>query len=43
MRELSRPRPGLHVAIDVLFPPFKTTIDDPAYPEKLTVTGQWYD
>jgi hypothetical protein len=43
LRDLSRPRPGLHVAIDVLFPPFKTTIDDPAYPEKRTVTGQWYD
>jgi hypothetical protein len=38
-----RPRRGLHVGIDVLFPPFKTTIDDPAYPEKRTITGQWYD
>lgn len=35
--------PGLHVAIDVLFPPFKTTIDDPLYPEKRTVVGQWFD
>jgi hypothetical protein len=38
-----RPQRGLHVGIDVLFPPFKTTIDDPAYPEKRTITGQWYD
>ena len=31
------------IIVDVLFPPFKTTIDDPAYPDKPTVTGQWYD
>jgi hypothetical protein len=31
------------IIVDVLFPPFKTTIDDPAYVEKKTVTGQWYD
>jgi hypothetical protein len=43
LRDLTKPNPGLRVAIDVLFPPFKTTIDDPAYPEKKTVTGQWYD
>jgi hypothetical protein len=43
LRDLTRPQPGLRVAIDVLFPPFKTTIDDPAYPEKRTVVGQWYD
>lgn len=41
--EAVRPQPGLHVGIDVLFPPFRTTIDDPAYPEKKTITGQWYD
>ena len=41
--DLIRPQPGLHVAIDCLFPPFKTTIDDPLYPEKKTVIGQWYD
>jgi hypothetical protein len=41
--ELTRPQPGLHVSIDVLFPPFRTTIDDPLYPEKRTITGQWYD
>lgn len=43
LQDLTRPQPGLRVAIDVLFPPFKTTIDDPAYPEKRTVVGQWYD
>ena len=41
--ELMLPQPGLRVAIDCLFPPFKTTIDDPLYPEKKTVIGQWYD
>lgn len=41
--DLVRPQPGLRVAIDVLFPPFRTTIDDPAYPEKQTIVGQWYD
>lgn len=40
---LTRPRAGLHVLIDILFPPFRTTIDDPAYPEKRTIVGQWYD
>lgn len=43
LQDLMRPQPGLRVAIDVLFPPFKTTIDDPAYSEKRTVVGQWYD
>jgi hypothetical protein len=43
LEELTRPQPGLRVAIDCLFPPFKTTIDDPLYPEKKTVVGQWYD
>lgn len=42
-QELTRPQPGLRVAIDVLFPPFRTTIDDPAYPDKRTIVGQWYD
>jgi hypothetical protein len=41
--ELTRPDPQPRVLIDVLFPPFKTTIDDPAYPDKPTVVGQWYD
>jgi hypothetical protein len=35
--------PSPTIIVDVLFPPFKTTIDDPAYPEKKTVVGQWYD
>jgi hypothetical protein len=43
LEEIMRPQPGLRVAIDCLFPPFKTTIDDPLYPEKKTVVGQWYD
>ncbi len=43
VEELARPAPSLNVGIDVLFPPFKTTIDDPSIPEKRTVIGQWYD
>jgi hypothetical protein len=31
------------IIVDVLFPPFKTTIDDPGYPEQVTIAGQWYD
>jgi len=41
--ELTRHQPSLRVAIDVLFPPFTTVIDDPVYPGKRTVVGQWYD
>jgi hypothetical protein len=29
--------------IDITFPPFKTTIDDPVYAEKRVVVGPWYD
>ena len=29
--------------VDILFPPFKTTIDDPAYAEPRTIVGPWYD
>lgn len=31
------------IIIDILFPPFRTTIKDPAYPTEVTITGQWYD
>jgi hypothetical protein len=41
--ELARGKPTPYIIVDVLFPPFKTTIDDPAYPEKKTIQGQWYD
>jgi hypothetical protein len=40
---LARRRPSPFIIVDVLFPPFKTTIDDPAYAEKKTIVGQWYD
>ncbi|HLG74170.1 MAG TPA: hypothetical protein VK009_27435 [Chloroflexota bacterium] len=43
MAELRRPEPKPRVIVDVLFPPFKTTIDDPAIPEKRTIVGQWDD
>ena len=43
VEELARSAPSLNVGIDVLFPPFKTTLDDPSIPEKRTVIGQWYD
>lgn len=35
--------PGPRMLIDILFPPFKTTIDDPAYPDKQEIVGPWYD
>jgi hypothetical protein len=40
---LARGKPSPFIIVDVLFPPFKTTIDDPAYPDKKTIVGQWYD
>jgi hypothetical protein len=41
--EVLRPRPAPFVIVDILFPPFKTKIDDPAAPDQRTVVGQWYD
>lgn len=43
LAELTKPVPHLRVAIDVLFPPFRTIIDDPAYQGNPVITGQWYD
>ena len=40
---LTRPQPGLRIAVEVLFPPFKTTIDDPRFPDKQVIIGQWHD
>jgi hypothetical protein len=37
--QLRAPTPGPRILVDILFPPFKTTIDDPAYQEKRTITG----
>jgi len=31
------------IIVDILFPPFKTTIDDPDVAGTKTVVGQWYD
>jgi len=42
VQALVTPDPRPRVLIDILFPPFKTTIEDPRYPKK-TVAGQWYD
>jgi hypothetical protein len=38
-----RPDVAPRVIVDILFPPFKTVIDDPVYPGKKTIVGQWYD
>ena len=43
IEQLRTPAAGPRMLVDILFPPFKTTIDDPAYPEKRTITGPWYD
>ena len=37
------PSGGPGMIIDLLFPPFKTTIHGPSYPEIRTFSGQWYD
>jgi len=41
--EALRSPAGPRMLIDILFPPFKTTIDDPAYPEKREIVGPWHD
>jgi hypothetical protein len=40
---LARASTQPRIIVDILFPPFKTTIDDPDVPEKKTIVGQWYD
>lgn len=42
LRQATRPAAPF-VIVDVLFPPFRTTIDDADVPERRTITGQWYD
>jgi hypothetical protein len=42
-RNAHGPAGGPGLIIDCLFPPFKTTIDDPNYPSVREITGQWYD
>jgi hypothetical protein len=41
--QLRRSEPKPRVIVDILFPPFKTTVDDPAVPDKRTIVGQWDD
>lgn len=43
VERLTRGQPAPRIIVDVLFPPFKTTIEDPAYPDRRTIVGQWYD
>ena len=43
IERLSAAQPGPRMLVDILFPPFKTTIDDPAYAEPRTIVGPWYD
>jgi hypothetical protein len=43
LAERLRPEPSPRVIVDILFPPFKTTVDDPVLPEPKTVVGQWFD
>jgi hypothetical protein len=43
LRDALRPTPGPRIIIDIIFPPFRTTVDDPVLPEKKVVTGQWFD
>ena len=43
IKEQLRPDPSPRLLIDIIFPPFKTIIDDPRFPPKKIVTGQWFD
>lgn len=43
MEQKTKPAPAPRVIVDILFPPFKTTIVDPGVADGKTVTGQWYD
>jgi len=43
IEELQAPVPGPRISVEVLFPPFRTTIDDPAYQATRTITGPWFD
>jgi hypothetical protein len=43
IEELQTPIAGPRIGIEVLFPPFRTTIDDPAYPEPKVIVGPWFD
>ncbi len=42
IQQLQRPT-APRLIVDILFPPFRTTIEDPAVPERRTIVGQWYD
>lgn len=42
IQALVRPAPAPRVLIDILFPPFRTTIEDPTL-TRTTFVGQWYD
>jgi hypothetical protein len=42
VEEMRKPAPKPMVLVDVIFPPFKTIIDDPRYGKK-TIVGQWFD
>lgn len=42
--QLRAPEPGPRLLVEMLFPPFRTTVEDPRYPGGTrTFQGQWYD
>jgi hypothetical protein len=43
LAQLARASTQPRIIVDILFPPFKTTIDDPEIEDTKTVVGQWYD
>ncbi len=43
LRDAIKPAPAPRVIIDIIFPPFRTLVDDPVLPDKKVVVGQWYD
>ncbi len=42
-RSAHGPPGGPGLIIDLIFPPFKTVIEDESYPERREIVGQWYD
>lgn len=44
VQQLRTTEPGPRLLVEMLFPPFRTTVDDPRYPGgQRTFQGQWYD
>jgi len=43
IEEMKRKEITPRIIIDILFPPFRTTVHQEGYPSATTINGQWYD